>query len=494
MSQSLQGARNAVQHLATLAKTHGEAVEAYCSEQLHFTHTSELRSHLSTSIEANSIKLALGTLQSVENTAWTLQPENQEHVQFLKSAELVDTSNLRRLTQIYGHVAALNFKKNILERLAALDRAINADILEMHKAWLVSKLQADRIPLEADANLVIGINTLLSETRPSYGWQPASGISNEEIQGVAVLFSQQFKEVHAMRSPQDVEGVTAAYERANSYNQKLQYMLPVLKERLHAVLQSQPLSKEEAATASKKMEGIAGTGLEQGEELFKFCQTVYADIGGKPEEVALDVGVGKALLNILGSKTKSSIDDQVKAVQCPEGDIVCYVRKYFATPARDLEYVTKEYLVRSHVILESTKKPKKYKLDKDVFGSSALDKKTDIRVEMATNKRLVALLGLRFRYYSRLAAEIEEYEKIVTNAFSLPFRRATSPWNHLQEQFDTAKANISNSASHEGIPQNFGKMLQISLRIQTWVLDDRLRLFNEPVDYPPNDAYSADLY
>ncbi|CDJ59860.1 hypothetical protein EMWEY_00059250 [Eimeria maxima] len=494
MNQSLQVAKDSLLHLATLAKTHGEAVEAYCSQGIHFTDTWNLRTPLSGSLGASpSVKVCLETLKSVEGTVWTLQQENKEVVGRLKHAELIDMSDISGFADIYGIVAALNFRQYTLERLAALDSAVRQDILEMHKAIMLSKLQKERIPLEIDADLVIGIHVLLSATRPSYGWQPASGISNEEIEDVKILFSQQYQEVEAMKSAQDVEGVTAAYERANSYNQKLQYMLPVLKERLHAVLQSQPLTKEEAAAASKKMEGIANAAIEDSEQLWEVCQTAYEYVGGNPEEVALGVGVGKALLQKLTTMTKSSTDEQEEDVTRYDSGIVGTVRKYFTVPTTQIENYARDFWVKAQEILESTRKGKKYKLDKQEFGSSALDKKIAERVDVATKKGLVVVLRLRFRYLSRIAAEIAELERLVDTIPALPFRSATDEWNNLQRQFSQEKANASNANDPQMIPACVDRMLQIYLRMQTLVLNDRLQLLNEPVDYPATDPYSADL-
>lgn len=479
---SLEGARGALISLAALAKLHAEAVQAYCSASLHFTDVESLRERLQDSSDATSVTLAIRTLGSVETTSKTLQREIDEQVRLLKSATFTAECEANAFIEISSAAAAVNSRKATLERLAALDKALTCDILEMYKVWIVSKLQDSRIPLGMESNLVWGLHKLLSETRRASEGQSASGITDADVQGMKEMFTLQLQEMDAINSAQGFEEALAAFERAKALSQPIRSTLQLHKEAIQETLEHKPLSKKEASSASDVLGEIAHTAVKSSEEFLDFTKTVCAELGDKS-------GV-KLLLRKLSSRIKTGTGEQVEDGARADICIVAVVKKHFSEPKRQLQALLKELLSRAQEINGLVKKGRKYKLDKEGIGSSALDQKTEHRLEVATRKRQVALLRMRFQYLFLLAMELEELENAVNVIFDSPLRKTTDGWaelERLKDEFTSEKSVLMGAEKHTVIPESFDKMLQIASKIQSVFEKERLEQLKEAVNCPCDD-------
>ncbi|CDJ34463.1 uncharacterized protein EMH_0020380 [Eimeria mitis] len=436
----------------------------------------ELRARRSLkSLDAVPIKLSVATLSSVENTAVTVKQENDTQLSILRSAQFIDECEADEFVDIYAAVAALNFRMKTLQRLAELDAALNRDILEMQKRWMKGMLQLGRIPLEVDANLVQELNVLFSQSRQAPPGQSASGITAADMQIIRGMFIRQHEDVQAMEKATSFDTVATMYERARMFNQKLEGILDVQKNKLRAALERQPLTKEEATAAAEAMAKIADTAVDEGEECWRYLQTVNSEISGKYEEGPGGFG-GKALLQKLTTKKKAGTAEQAESAFCFDSAMASDVKKHFPEQWRDIEAFSKDQWMKVKDMLEKAKKGAKYKLDKEGFGSSALDKKTNLRVETARKKAEAGGPSMLMRYYSRLVKEFEAYESVVNAALIYPFRRGSQQWSELGElksRFDSEKALARGSRDFDAIPEYTATMLQTCLKIWSLVEAER---------------------
>ncbi|CDJ47680.1 hypothetical protein, conserved [Eimeria brunetti] len=481
MRASLSGARDALINLVALAKAHGEQVSSYCSEALFFTNVERLRQPLEESLESKSIKVCAASLASVENGSITLQQENEDQLRILRETQFIDECEAQDFVQAYGAVAAMNFRVKTVQRLAALDSALMENMLAMHKEWLRWKLQTERIPLEMDANLVQGLHFSLSKSRPAFGGQPASGTTDLEMQSIKELFEQQSQDMNALDTARDVETVTAAYERAKTFNNKLKYLVQLQKEKLYSVLQKQPLNKEESAAASETMAKIAETAVIDSEEFVRFAQSVYSEVGDKSEDGL--VSGGKALLQKLTTKIKSSAAEPGEDGASGDTSAAALVKKYFSEPWRQTESA-KDQWSKAQEMHASAKKSKKYKLDKDGLGSSALEKRTNLRVDVATRKAEAALFLHRFRYLYILAREFEVLEETISSVLMFPFQPASDAFSEvlkLKAMFDSEKALLRDAQCSDAIPEYSDSMQQITWRMWSLLEAERLSQLKETV-------------
>ncbi|CDJ56285.1 hypothetical protein, conserved [Eimeria maxima] len=485
LKSSLEKARGALLQLSTLAKQHGEEVHAYCSDTVSFTDTSELREQLKESLEAASIKLCIETLSSLGRTSITLQQESEDTAKLLNSAKFVDACVPEDFVQLYGALAAMNFRKKTLERLASLDIELNKDLLSMHRAWLMGKLQAERIPLEMDASLVQGLHGLLLQSRPSYSKQSAAGTTGEVMQRIKELIIGQHQDLDALNTAHDIPGVTAAYERAKSSNQEIKVLLQTQKMQLQGVLRRQPLSKAEAAFVSQRMEKIAETAVENSEESWRFAQSFFAEVSGNTQKVEAYPADGKASLEKVASKLKGS---------AVGNGTTNTVKKYFAEPLSQIEVAAKDHLARTQEMLELAKQARKYKLDKEELGSSALDTKTNLRVKAATTNADAALFLLRFRYFNSLSKEIEGLGGTLRTISASRFRPTSSGWvevERLMDRFDEEKAKARAAQNLDVIPGCVEAMMQSSLQIWTLLERERLEQLDGAVRKPRLSLHGA---
>ncbi|CDJ32730.1 uncharacterized protein EMH_0013490 [Eimeria mitis] len=284
MGASIGGARDALVELVSLAKFHGQQVYEYCSEKIFFSDAVGLQTALDNMMDSNAFKISLLTLGRVASASITLIHENEDRLRILQSLEFVDECGANDFVKAYAAVAAMNYRMKTLERLSAMDGALNRYILQAHKAWLMGKLQFVRVPREMDANLIQEIHVLLSKVRPASAGQTSSGITNEEMQAVKDLFQWQYKDVQGMEAAEDVEAATYAYQRANQVNQRLKSILQAQKERLNSALKRQTLNKEEANAAA--------------EAIAKIAETVVGDIEDVPEVEYMEPSVPPAVVTL----------------------------------------------------------------------------------------------------------------------------------------------------------------------------------------------------
>ena len=496
MKSYLGGARDALLRLAAMAKAHGEALYGHCSQRLCFTPVDPLRKPLEEALDSLSVSMAVATLAAVGNTSMNLQEQTEDHYRRLMGAQFIDECEANDFIQAYGAVAALNSRRRTLEGLATLDSELINDILDMQKLRLTWRIQADRIPLEVDANLVYGLHSLLSETRPSSAEQPASGIAEADIQSIKDIFAQQSADVSAMASATDVEGVTAAYERAKLSNHKIKFALAPVKEKLYLTLQDKPLNKREASAASEKMAKIAETAVKDSEDFWSAAQSTFADTGGKPGEVGPNFSSGKAFLQKLATKIKSGSGEQVEADAHIDSAMITAARRYFTEPWRQIEGTAKELWVRAQELLGSAKKTKKYKLDKVGLGSSALDKKTALRAEAVAKRADVLMLRKRCQILLRIAKEIEGLERTIGLVFMFPFREAESEWTEvgrLKRRFDTELITVKDTTNQAEIPECFETLLQSTLSMCDMLESDRLAQLQDAVRKPRANLHDLAL-
>ncbi|CDJ33547.1 uncharacterized protein EMH_0083600 [Eimeria mitis] len=291
----------------------------------------------------------------------------------------------------------MNFRKETLKRLSAVGSALEKYILQAQKSLLTGKLQLGLVPVEMDANLAQELHAVLFKTRPASAGQTASGVTEEELHAVNNLLRQQYQDLQVMASAKDVHAVAAVYERAQLINEKLKHILQMQKEKLSSALKRQKLSKEEANAVAEAMAKIAESVVNDSEDFWRSAHDLYAQIGGKPEDV-LSVASGKALLQTLSTKKKSSTLEKVQGASTPQNVAADAVKKYFAEPWSMIEGLARYHCSRAQEIVEAAKKGKKYKLDGEGFGSSALDKKMKLRVIAVARKADTALPLLRFQY------------------------------------------------------------------------------------------------
>ncbi|CDJ28184.1 uncharacterized protein EMH_0100230 [Eimeria mitis] len=435
----------------------------------------------------------VATLSSVENTAVTVKQENDTQLRILRSAQFIDECEADDFVDIYAAVAALNFRMKTLQRLAELDAALNRDILDMQKMWMKGRLQLDRIPLEVDANLVQELNVLFSKSRQAPPGQAASGITDADMEIIRGMFIRQYEDVQAMEKATSFDTVAAMYERAKMFNGKLEGILDAQKNKLRAALERQPLTKEEATVAAEAMAKIADTAVDEGEECWRHLQIVNSEVSGKYEEGPGGFG-GKALLQKLTTKKKAGTAEQAESVFCPDSAIASDVKKHFTEQWRDLEAFAKEQWMKVQDMLEKAKKGAKYKLDKEGFGSTALDKKTSLRVETARKKAEAGIPSMLMRYYNRLVKEFEAYEHVVNAALIYPFRRGSQEWSALGElksRFDSEKALAKGSRDFEPIPEYAATMLQTYLKIWSLVESERVLQLKEAMETARVDLHDA---
>ncbi|CDI87165.1 hypothetical protein, conserved [Eimeria praecox] len=492
MKASLEVARDALLNMATIAKIHGEKVQAYCSESLYFTHVDRLRKPLADSLETKSVSLCIATLSSLGMASITLQHENEDALRLLKSATFIDECEADDFIQVYGAVAALNFRRRALERLATLDNALKRELLEMHRSWLVGKLGMESVQMEMDANLVQTFHAVLSVSRPVSAGMSGSGITDAETHSVQDLFKQQYQEVAAMNSALSFEGITAAYERAKLYNQKLSYLLQLLKGKLNTIVEQQPLNKEEAAVTGSRMAQIGGLAVTNSEELYRIAQSLYAEVGGKPEEVG--VGGGKGLFQKLATKVLASTSEQGEDAPSSDSGTAAYVKKYFSEAGRQIESAAKDLWVKAQEMLEAAKKTRKFKLDREGFGSTSLDKKTNLRIEAAKRSAEAAALQLEFRYLVKMAKEIETAESISSSVFIFPFPQESSAWievGRLKERMDGEKAMVKDARGRDVIPECLDTIHQTSMKMWSVLESVRLKQLNDAVHKARVDLHDA---
>ncbi|CDJ33039.1 uncharacterized protein EMH_0079610 [Eimeria mitis] len=313
---------------------------------------------------STAFELSLLTLARVGNASTTLKHENEDQLRILQSLEFVDECGADDFVKVYAAVAAMNYRMKTLERLSVLDGALMTYILQAHKAWLMGKLQFVRIPLEMDANLVQELHASLSKVRLVSAGQTPSGITNEEMQAVKDLFQQQYQDVQGMDDAKDVEAVKAASEHANQVNQRLKYMLQTHMKKFHSALKRQTLSKEEANAAAEAIAQIAESVVGDTEEFWRSAHELYVQIGGKPEDV-LNFASGKALLQKLSTKIKSSTGEQVEGAVTAENVAADAVKKRFLEQWRAVEASARDHWLRAQETVEDARKVKKYKLDNE---------------------------------------------------------------------------------------------------------------------------------
>ncbi|CDJ28183.1 uncharacterized protein EMH_0100120 [Eimeria mitis] len=493
INSSIEGSRNDLLQLADLAKSYGEQVHEYCSKNFSFTNVDRLRYPLEKCLDAVPIKLSVATLSSVENTALTVIQENDTQLRILRSAEFIDECEADDFVDIYAAVAALNFRMKILQRLAELDAALNKDILDMQKMWMKGRLQLSRIPLEVDANLVQELNVLFSKSRPAPPGQTASGITAADMEAIRGMFIRQHEDVQAMEKATSFDTVAAMYENAMMFNQKLEGILDVQKDKLRAALERQPLTKEEANAAAEAMAKIADTAVDEGEECWRYMQIVNSEVSGKYEEGPGGFG-GKALLQKLTTKKKAGTAEQGESAFFPDSAIASDVKKHFSEQWRRLEIFAKDQWTRVQDMLEKAKKGAKYKFDKEGFGSTALDKKTNLRVETARKKAETGVPSMLMRYYNRLGKEFEAYESIVNAALIYPLRResqAAIEIGELKSRFDSEKTLARGSQDFDPIPEYAATMLQTCLKIWSLVEMERATQLKEAMEKARVDLHDA---
>ncbi|CDJ29446.1 uncharacterized protein EMH_0003940 [Eimeria mitis] len=486
ISSSIEGSRDGLLQLVNMAKAHGEQVFMHCSERLFFTNVERFRKPLEKCWDSEPVKASIGTLGFLANTSITLKQENEDQLRILRSAQFVDEYKPHAFVDIYAAIAAMNFKKRTLDRLAALDKALKEDILVFQKVWMKGMLQLDRIPLEVDANFIQELNLLLSRSRRAPVGQSPSGITNIDMQSIREMFAQQHEDVQALETAQDYEGVSAAYERAKLFNEKLKYLLDVQKNKLHATLERQPLTKEEANAAAEAMTRFAETALDEGEDCWRYLQIVNSEISGKYEE-GPGVSTGKALLQMLTTKKKAGTAESGEAVINPDSAVATGVKQYFSELWRHIDTTARDHWIRAQDMLEKVKKGAKYKLDKEGFGSTALDAKTNLRVEIARTRTEGAIPSTLLRYFSRLVKELESYDDTVKAVFVFPLQQEAPEWRQigiLKEKFDFEKALARDSQSSAAVPGHADTILQTCLQIRTLFESARSAQLKQAMEKP----------
>ncbi|CDJ28181.1 uncharacterized protein EMH_0099900 [Eimeria mitis] len=493
INSSIEGSHNDLLQLAGLAKSFGEQVYAHCSESLFFTNVERLRKPLAKCWDIAPAKASLDTLAFLGDVSITLKQENEDQLRILRSAQFIDEYEPRGFVDIYAATAALNFRMKMLERFSALDKALKGDILEFQKIWMKGMLQLDRIPLEVEANLVQELNLLLSKSRQATAGHSPSGITDADIQSIREMFAQQHADVQALETAQDYAGVSAAYERANMFNQKLNYLLEVQKNRLHTTLERQPLTKEEASAANEAMAKIAETAVEDGEECWRYLQIVNSEISGKHEETP-GVSASKALLQMLTSKKKAGTAESGEAGINPDSAAATGVKKYFSERWRHIDTTARDHWMKVQDMLEKAKKGAKYKLDKQGFGSTALDVKTNLRVEIAKAKAQGAASLMLLGYFKRLAKEFESYDDTLRTVFIFPFHLEAPEWSQigiLKEKYDSEKALARDSQSSAAVPGHADTILQLCLKIWTLLESARSSQLKQAMDKALADLHGA---
>ncbi|CDJ35272.1 uncharacterized protein EMH_0024980 [Eimeria mitis] len=495
MEASIGGARDALVELVGLAKFHGEQVHAYCSENIFFSDAEGLQTALADMMASTAFKISLSTLSRVGNDSITLKHEIEDQLRILQSLEFVDECGADDFVKAYAAVAAMNFRMKALQRLSALDSALKKYILQAHKVWMMGKLQLVRIPLEMDTNLIQELHVLLSKNRPASAGQTASGITNEDMQAVKDLFQRQYKDVQGMDGAKEVEAVKAAYERAKLVNERLKSILGVQKDKLNLALKRQPLSKEEANAAAEAIAKIAETAIGDSEEFWRSAHEAYAQIGGKPEDIV--VASGKALLQKLSTKIKTSTGEQVEGAVTAENVAADAVKKLFLEQWRGIEALARDYWLRAQETVEAARKVKKYKLDNETFGSSGLDKRTKLRTTAVERKAKTGLLLLRFQCLHELSKEIETYERTLSDALMYPFDPSSGAWNEIRElknRFDSDKAMLKDAKNVEDIPEIIERMLQLSLRALTLIENERFAQIIRGIEKARTDIHNSARY
>ncbi|CDJ32731.1 uncharacterized protein EMH_0013500 [Eimeria mitis] len=476
MEACIEGARDGLLQLVNLAKTHGEQVHAYCSQKAFSSDYESMRRALGDMADWKEFKLCLSTLSSVVNTSIALQHENEAQLRILKSIEFLDECSGGDFVKAYAAVAAMNFRMETLQRLSALGSALEKYILQAQKSLLTGKLQRGLVQVEMDANLAQELHVLLSKIRAAPAGQTASGITEEELNAVKSLLRQQYQYLQGIASAKDVHAVAALYGRAQLINEKLKYILQMQKEKLNSALKRQKLSKEDASAVAEAMAKIAETVVDDSEEFWRSAHDLYAQIGGKPEDV-LGGASGKALLQTLTTKIKSSTLEKVQGASTPQNVAADAVKKYFAEPWSMIEALARDHWLRAQETLEAAKKGKKYKLDNEGFGSSALDKKTKLRAIAVAKKAETALPLLIFQYCHELSKEIEVYDGIFSSVFMYlpdPVSTAWTAVRQLKDRLDSEKAMARDSKATENIAEFANAMLQTSLSASRIVENEHL--------------------
>ncbi|CDJ30966.1 uncharacterized protein EMH_0062830 [Eimeria mitis] len=321
----------------------------------------------------------------------------------------------------------------------------------------------------------------------------ASGITEEELHAVNNMLRQQYQDLQGMASAKDVHAVAAVYERAQLVNQRLKPTLQMQKEKLNSALKRQPLSKEEANAAAEAMAKIAETVVDDSEDFWRSAHDLYAQIGGKPDDMLSSVS-GKVLLQTLTTKIKSSTLEKVQGASTPQNVAADAVKKYFAEPWSMIEALARDNWLRAQETLEAAKKGKKYKLDNEGFGSSALDKKTKLRATAVAKKADAALPLLIFQYCHELSKEIEEievYDDIFSSVFMDLPDPASTAWTavrQLKDRLDSEKAMAKDSKAIE----NFANaMLQTSLSASRIVENEQLAQLTAAVEKARIDLHNT---
>ncbi|CDJ30957.1 uncharacterized protein EMH_0062770 [Eimeria mitis] len=493
--RDLRARRNVISSLVglvNLAKIHGEQVHAYCSETFSSDYES-IRSALGEMADWKEFKLCLSTLSSVVNTSVALKHENEAQLRILQSIEFADECSGYDFVKAYAAVAAMNFRKETLQRLSAVGSALEKYILQAQKSLLTGKLQLGLVPVEMDANLAQELHVVLSKTRPASAGQTASGITEEELHVVQDLLRQQYQDLQVMASAKDVHAVAAVYERVQLLNEKLKNTLQMQKEKLSSALKRQKLSKEDASAVAEAMAKIAETVVNDSEDFWRSAHDLYAQIGGKPEDV-LSVASGKALLQTLSTKKKSSTLEKVQGASTPQNVAADAVKKYFAEPWSMIEGLARYHCSRAQETVEAAKKGKKYKLDGEGFGSSALDKKMKLRVIAVARKADTALPLLRFQYFHELSKEIEVYDGIFSSVSMYLPDPASTAWaevRQLKGRLDCEKAVARGSETIENIAEFANTMLQTSLSAWRIVENEHLAQLTAAVEKALIDLHNT---
>ncbi|CDJ56286.1 hypothetical protein EMWEY_00016300 [Eimeria maxima] len=489
MRVMLDGAREALLQIATMARQHGEVVRSNISQYCYFADTSGLRKSLDDSWETTSVKMCVASLTNLESIAADLQRETEEQFMVLHSVAFDEGYEAEDFVRLYGALAAMNFRKVSLETLSALDQALLGGILQMHKDWMTAKLLRERIPLEVDTYLVEGIETVLSQHRLG-----TRVLTPSEVLAIKKLLEKQNQDIDVMKSAQDIEAVTAAYERAKTVNQQLTYTLHTQKEKQRRFLEQNPLNKEENASLSDIIANIVQPGVKDSEEFLHSAQNAYAEAGGKIEDVAYSPFSGKGFLQKVATKVGTKVMAAAGVEQEDAGrdtSTASATNSIFTQAVVKIEAVAKNACDMARDSLQTMKKTKKYKLDKDGFGSSALDLKTQLRVDVVKNRTSVDLVRMRCRYVDRLTKEVLGLERLLQSVFLYPYRPSSSEWvqvGRFKEKFDREKALAQQTDNFDMLPKHFDNMLQLSFEIWNTLERERLDQLMQAVSQPSGSS------
>ncbi|CDJ31037.1 uncharacterized protein EMH_0063510 [Eimeria mitis] len=493
INSSFEGSRIDLLQLVNMAKAYGEQMHARCSGRHFSTNVERFREELEKCRDITPVKVSIETLSLLGNVSVTLKQENDDQLRILRSAQFVNEYEPQTFVDIYSAIAAMKFRMETVERLAALDKALKEDILGFQKIWMRGMLQVNRIPLEVDAALVRKLHMLLLKSRRTPGGNPPSGIPDADIQSVQDVFAQQDAFVQALETAQDYNAVAVAYEGAKAFNEKLKYLLELQKNKLHATLERQPLTKEEANAANEAMATIAEIAIDDGEQCWRYLQTVNSEISGKYEE-GPGVSTGKALRQMLTTKKKAGTAESGEAIINPDSAVATGVKHYFSERWHHIDNTAREHWTKAQDMLEKVRKGAKYKLDKDGFGSTALDAKTNLRVEIARTKTEGSSPFKLLRYFNRLVKEFESYDEMLKTVFVYQHRQGSQEWRQirtLKEKFDSEKARARDSETSGVVPGHADTILRTCLKIWTLFESERSAQLKQAMDKALADLHGA---